>query len=169
MADLDVDAILDLLAEAGVTVEVLGDWRVGLRPMSRVTDEVHALIREHGRALVAALSVPRTPCTCGCRWFWRLRGRRWRCWRCDFAAVPDEPAVEVESVLCDDGVIRRPQPRPVRYRCGVCGSTYPESADGASWIPSLAGGSWPRCPECTARGRTPDPPARPRPRRARGG
>jgi hypothetical protein len=160
-----VDDLLEALAARGISVEVTARDLLFRPPLPL---DLREAVRAHARDLALALLPPRTPCTCGCRWYWRIPGRRWRCWRCDFAEVPDDPETEVESVLCDDGVIRRPRPpQPQRLRCGVCGATYAESADGASWIPSLAGGSWPRCPDCTARGRTPDPPARPR--RARGG
>ena len=55
-------------------------------------------------------------------------------------------------------IVRRMNERgPVLFtlRCVVCDVTFPETAPRRSWLPSTDGGSWPRCPVCTDRGRNP--------------
>lgn len=72
------------------------------------------------------------------------------------------------------GIVRRMRergPLAVACRCGCCGTSFPWQAPGASWTPCPDGGSWPRCPVCTDRGRGTEAlslPARPRrrPRRS---
>ena len=158
---MGVDDLLDALAARGIKVEVLDHV---LRCHPRLPSDLRDAVRAHAKDIALALLPPRTPCACGCHWFWRLPRRRWRCWRCDWQDIPrDAP---IESVHLEDGEIRTPRPlAPVAYRCAVCGATYPETVDGASWMQTPDGSYWPRCPECTARGRTLAQPPRQRVRR----
>jgi hypothetical protein len=50
--------VLDRLAAAGLSVELLGSGAIGVSPSGRLTDELRALIRSGKAEILAALSPP---------------------------------------------------------------------------------------------------------------